>query len=268
MTTTTQTRPVDFGLPGDSGWRCACDCTTHLGDVDCEMLNAPAGGRFCEPCAKAVELGLIKTLGTLIRDAVEYDGKNRDLEHLRTVYALRAGSWPRWIELLSLWITETPSTRAAGGARQILAFHAEYASTPTTASAPAAAKRQMVTEDGMYRNPQTGEIFKVQFNKAQGDGRRLYAKRLVMTVGDREDVGTARTVTEIPLAEGNDWFVWDTQFKYAEGAMRFIDASWKMTIDEAKAFGALYGTCCVCGRTLTDEKSIAAGIGPVCAEKF
>lgn len=34
---------------------------------------------------------------------------------------------------------------------------------------------------------------------------------------------------------------------------------------EAAAFGKIYGTCLICGRTLTDEDSIARGIGPVCA---
>lgn len=36
----------------------------------------------------------------------------------------------------------------------------------------------------------------------------------------------------------------------------------------AKAHGKLAGRCCSCGRELTDENSIAAGIGPICAEKF
>ena len=55
---------------------------------------------------------------------------------------------------------------------------------------------------------------------------------------------------------------------YAKGAMRFLSADTKMTLEEAKQFGALYGTCCVCGRTLTNEDSIEAGIGPVCAKGF
>lgn len=36
----------------------------------------------------------------------------------------------------------------------------------------------------------------------------------------------------------------------------------------AIAYGKLTGTCGVCGRVLEDEESVAAGIGPVCAEKF
>lgn len=45
-------------------------------------------------------------------------------------------------------------------------------------------------------------------------------------------------------------------------------AARKMSIDEAKQFGKIYGFCVRCGRTLTDETSIAEGIGPVCAGKW
>lgn len=41
-----------------------------------------------------------------------------------------------------------------------------------------------------------------------------------------------------------------------------------LDLDTARQFGQLYGMCGVCGRTLTDETSIAAGIGPVCAGKL
>jgi hypothetical protein len=36
----------------------------------------------------------------------------------------------------------------------------------------------------------------------------------------------------------------------------------------AKAFGKAWSCCCVCGRTLTNDGSIEAGIGPICAERF
>lgn len=36
----------------------------------------------------------------------------------------------------------------------------------------------------------------------------------------------------------------------------------------AKNFGLLSGICCSCGRDLTAEDSVAAGIGPICAQKF
>lgn len=40
-----------------------------------------------------------------------------------------------------------------------------------------------------------------------------------------------------------------------------------MSLEDAKAFGRIYGFCVRCGATLTDEGSIADGIGPVCAGK-
>lgn len=47
-----------------------------------------------------------------------------------------------------------------------------------------------------------------------------------------------------------------------------IKAEHRMTLDEAKEYGKVTGTCCNCGRMLTNEESIAAGIGPICASKF
>lgn len=58
------------------------------------------------------------------------------------------------------------------------------------------------------------------------------------------------------------------EFQFAGNPSRFVKADQKMTLEEAKRFGQITGTCCVCSRMLTDEHSIAEGIGPVCAEKF
>lgn len=99
-----------------------------------------------------------------------------------------------------------------------------------------------ITEDGMYRLG--GTIYKVQWNQTK---TALYAKELKVS------------------GEGHDAEVW---FDYAPGAIRKLSPSNKMSLEEAKEFGALYGTCCVCGRTLTNEDSIEAGIGPICASKF
>lgn len=60
----------------------------------------------------------------------------------------------------------------------------------------------------------------------------------------------------------------DGAFVYAPGAIRSLLPEHKMTLEQAKEYGHLYGVCCNCGATLTDEKSIEAGIGPVCAKKF
>lgn len=56
-------------------------------------------------------------------------------------------------------------------------------------------------------------------------------------------------------------------FHYAPGMVYRLKPEQKMTLAQAKEFGSLYGTCCVCGRTLTDEVSIANGIGPICGNR-
>jgi hypothetical protein len=91
---------------------------------------------------------------------------------------------------------------------------------------------ERVSEEGMYRNAE-GDIFKVQRSRESGN---LYAKRL-------------------DLIEG---------FIYEAGAIRNLKPSDRMTLDDAKAFGVQYGICCVCGALLTNEVSVAEGIGPVC----
>lgn len=103
-------------------------------------------------------------------------------------------------------------------------------------------------EAGMYRKD--GLIYKVQ--KAVHGSGNMYAKLLVV-----------ETIVQV---EGDEPVTY-TRFDYAPGAIAKLLPEHRMTLEEAKEFGALYGTCCVCAATLTDEKSIAAGIGPVCAKR-
>lgn len=205
-------------------------------------------------------LQLIELLGRLVRDAVAYEGRDRDLTNLRKVYALAKADDERWVNFLKLWAFETPSARCAGGARQILLQEAARLNAEThkknfIATWPA---RTTVTQDGMYRTAD-GEIFKVQWNKAEGDGRRLYAKRLVITTTEGARV---RDFTGQPLE------VERATFEYAAGAMRQLTAEDRMTTEDAKHFGALYGTCVRCGKTLTLEESIERGMGSTCASKI
>jgi hypothetical protein len=113
-------------------------------------------------------------------------------------------------------------------------------------------KTSAVTEDGMYQLA-NGDIFKVQIAK-NGSGN-LYAKELIIDVPAEVVDGVIVTPAE-------------THFEYAPGAIRRLSPADKMSKDQAAAFGALYGVCCVCSRSLTDEGSIAAGIGPICAQGF
>lgn len=113
---------------------------------------------------------------------------------------------------------------------------------------PAASR---VTEAGMYRTPE-GDIYKVQV-AVHGSGN-LYAKHLVLG--------------ELYEDEDGDHLPRKVTFEYESGALRKLTPEMRMTLEEAKAFGALYGTCCVCGRTLTNEVSIEAGIGPICSGRL
>lgn len=87
-----------------------------------------------------------------------------------------------------------------------------------------------VNEPGMYRN--SDGIFRVQESQIG----RLYAKELT-----------------------NEGLV------YAPGAVRRLKASDRMSVEDAAATGAELHRCIVCAAELTDPKSIARGIGPVCA---
>lgn len=111
-----------------------------------------------------------------------------------------------------------------------------------------------VTEDGMYQDPATGTVWRVQYAK-QGSGR-LYAKRLSIVEAAKTD------------ADGKIVKPAKGKFVYQPGGLRSIDPAWKMSLEQAKDFGALYGMCCVCCATLTAEQSIEDGIGPVCGKRF
>lgn len=94
--------------------------------------------------------------------------------------------------------------------------------------------------DGIYRKAD-GRVYKVY--GAQADRSRKLAKLLV--IGDGEP-----------------------RFEYAGMAHRFVTLDERMTLEDAKAFGVIYGVCCVCGATLTDETSIERGIGPICEKRW
>lgn len=113
-------------------------------------------------------------------------------------------------------------------------------------------------EIGMYQltNAETGEItiYKVKFNK---HSTYKYAEKLSITGGHYGDKPKGK-------------------FVFAPGIINKLTSNDKMTEEQAKAFhdatklkyGQDYGFCCVCGKLLTNKKSIDAGIGPKCATYF
>jgi hypothetical protein len=136
----------------------------------------------------------------------------------------------------SVAMIESSPSRAASSLIDILI------SRPRRRVAPAAAPAPVVDlTDGIYRAGH--KIFKAYI----GQSGRLLCKELV---------------------QGFDAFDDAWSFEYRGMAHRYVKVSDKMSLVEAKEFGAIYGICCCCGRTLTDEGSIAAGIGPICARRF
>ena len=104
----------------------------------------------------------------------------------------------------------------------------------TLIAMPHANQARAITELGVYKTPDN-IIYRVHKSRETGN---LYAKMF-----DIEEM----------------------KFIYSAGAMRLLRPEWKMTLEDAKRFGMETGICCVCGAYLTDARSVAEGIGPVCA---
>lgn len=124
-------------------------------------------------------------------------------------------------------------TTITSGKQEISTARASQIITALKALTPNRTTR-VELEDGIYS--MGGRIFKVQ-HAIHGSGHQ-YAKVLDTDLGS---------------------------FEYAPGALRSLTPGHRLSTKEAADYGRLYGMCIVCGRTLTDEESIAQGIGPVCA---
>lgn len=153
---------------------------------------------------------------------------------------------------------------ASAAITKLKGFRERTRYTETRQAKATAAATTVIKHDGIYIDRSTGEIFKVQFNKASGDGSRLYAKQLVKVArvsGETFKNGLlADSMRRGQNAYYNTWV-------YQKGLMARIRPEWRMTMAEAEKYGALYGKCMNCHRDLTDEKSIARAMGPVCAAR-
>jgi hypothetical protein len=123
-------------------------------------------------------------------------------------------------------------------------FDAPRKAAPVAEGAEA---RTPVAEEGIYERADV--VYKVQKSAAG----RFYAKVLV--------ANGARRLTEMgEIVKGS--------FEYEAGAVNEIGAEDKVSLERAKELGHLTSICIVSGTPLEDAKSVAAGIGPVCAKKF
>ncbi len=112
-----------------------------------------------------------------------------------------------------------------------------------------------------YMHGDPGTVVKVQ-RAVHGSGN-LYAKRLEI----QED-HTSFTMQHGSSKQHPGVFeYWQGGYNQLVKAVANGTAE-RLTPEKASELGHLYGMCCCCGATLTDEISIAAGIGPVCAKKL
>ena len=136
----------------------------------------------------------------------------------------------------------------------LLAIPVTRVVTASSAPSPVAVE----VEEGFYTTTAaagTVTVWKVQ-RAVHGSGR-LYAKVL----------------REQQRAWPNDGEV-SWKFEYQTGGLSLIARGLRdgniepLTLERAQEIGHLYGICCICSATLTDEVSIENGIGPVCARRF
>ena len=112
--------------------------------------------------------------------------------------------------------------------------------------APQGRQQGSEPEAGLYFI--NGAVHKVQ-RAVHGSGR-MYAKMLNLETGEWE---RARGAASLATAENR---------LTPERAMEIAKEC------QSNPEWALYGHCFICGRTLTDEESISAGIGPICIGKL
>lgn len=115
-----------------------------------------------------------------------------------------------------------------------------------TAEAKAAMFADRITEPGLYKHsPDFGvDIYRVRKSRSSD---RLYAEKVVVHEHDGEK---------------------EVEFVYNAKAMAFLRRSTKLTWAEARAFGAAYGSCVACGRTLSDARSLVQGYGNTCSAHY
>ena len=130
---------------------------------------------------------------------------------------------------------------ATNGSKAVSAKIDELLAMPKAEVAPVA------LEVGMYRLTD-GKLIRVYLGRQSGN---LLAKEVVKTGNKNEDGTEEYTLDYLGLAS-----------KYVPATAH------RLTLDEAKEWGRMTASCCVCAAHLDDATSIKEGIGPVCKTKF
>lgn len=109
-------------------------------------------------------------------------------------------------------------------------------------------------EVGMYRDGDT--IYRVYLG--QQSGRNL-VKRVVR--------GEFRADVEDPNPADPSHY--DYEYEYVGAASRVLpETATRLSLEEAKAWGRMTSSCCVCAARLDNPESVEAGIGPVCGGRI
>ncbi len=127
-----------------------------------------------------------------------------------------------------------------------ITFHIECPEAPTFR---VVATDRALPEEGVYVL-EDATIVKIKSNKAKTN---RYANRWVKIGGER--------LTEAGEHVNGEW-------EYAPELRSQCTEDNRMTVEQAKEFGILYGKCVKCGRHLSDAESVERAIGPVCIKSF
>lgn len=114
--------------------------------------------------------------------------------------------------------------------------------------------------DGLFKCPKVGTPGKIADEGYYLMDGTVYRVRKAKTTGNHYAVQLVITTT----VDGKKKGTWE----YVKGVVYKLGEIAPMTVEEAAAKGHLDGVCVVCGRALTEPKSVQAGIGPVCAKKL
>lgn len=209
-------------------------------------LNAQAkAGRLSKSVAsKAIEDLLAITAST------PEPASDKQINYLLRLCAER----PMWADVENMHediVRSLSKKDAAAKITEALAVPVEQAVKTTVRNAQG---QDVELEDGIYRDGE-GHIFKV-YHTVHGQNVQV-AKQLMILDEPYTKVVRGKDVTV------------KAEFEYiGKRGLRGLTPEMMLTFEQAVEFGAVYGVCCNCSATLTDEKSIKDGIGPVCAKKF
>lgn len=128
-------------------------------------------------------------------------------------------------------------------------------------------RQASVMIDALKKLPRKGQLERQAFNAAESMRVEVEFEADCL-YPDEEDrvflVQRSRTSGHLYALKVLD----DGRTEYVPGAIRRLDASRKLSLDEAKAWGRRTGVCCQCRAKLTNPESVELGIGPVCRTKF